>query len=127
MTQSVDDGNNLRVFRQTRLLFCGNKRPELVDVDSCSPVEVAGQVEVAHTNFTKVTGMVLIKVGSLSHRRNGRYVRIKVFSLAKVKIDAPVVVLTTSETTTSGVFTVLSDTSMTGRDVAAVLASLGEP
>ena len=71
--------------------------------------------------------MVLIKVGSLSHRRNGRYVRIKVFSLAKVKIDAPVVVLTTSETTTSGVFTVLSDTSVTGRDVAAVLASLGEP
>lgn len=41
--------------------------------------------------------------------------------------NAPVVVLTTSETTTSGMLAVLSDTSVTGRDVAAVLASLGEP
>lgn len=37
------------------------------------------------------------------------------------------VVLTTSETATSGVLAVLSDTTVTGRDVAAVLASLGEP
>ena len=37
------------------------------------------------------------------------------------------VVLTTSQTTTSGVLAVLSNTTMTGRDVAAVLASIGEP
>ena len=37
------------------------------------------------------------------------------------------VVLTTSETTTSGVLAVLSNTTVTGRDVAAVLTSLGEP
>ena len=36
------------------------------------------------------------------------------------------VVLTTSETTTSGVLAVLSDTTVTGRDVAAVLAGLRE-
>ena len=126
--EDVDNRNDSRALGQTLLLSCGNKRPELVDVDGGAPEEVAGEVEVTHTNLTEVTRVVLIKVGSLSHRRNGRYVRIKVFSLAKVKeIDAPVVVLTTSETTTSGVFTVLSDTSMTGRDVAAVLASLGEP
>lgn len=37
------------------------------------------------------------------------------------------VVLTTSETTTSGMLAVLADTSVSGRDVAAVLASVGEP
>lgn len=56
---------------------------------------------VAHTNFTEVTGMVLIEVGA-------------------------VVVLTTSETATSRMFTVLSNATVTGRDVATVLASLRE-
>ena len=36
------------------------------------------------------------------------------------------VVLTTSETTTTGVLAVLTDTTVTSGDVAAVLASLGE-
>ena len=36
--------------------------------------------------------------------------------------DAPVVVLTTSETTTTWVLAVLSDTTVTGRDVSTVLA-----
>lgn len=40
--------------------------------------------------------------------------------------NAPVMVLTTSETTTSGMLAVLSDTTVTGRDVAAMLAGLGE-
>ena len=37
------------------------------------------------------------------------------------------VVLATSETATSGVLAVLSNTTVTGRDVSTVLASLGEP
>ncbi len=37
------------------------------------------------------------------------------------------VVLATSETATSGMLAVLSYTTVTGRDMAAVLASLGEP
>ena len=37
------------------------------------------------------------------------------------------VVLTTSETATSGMLAVLSNTSVTGRDVAAVLAGVAEP
>ena len=41
--------------------------------------------------------------------------------------NVPVVVLTTSETATSGVLAVLSYATVTGRDVAAVLASVGEP
>jgi hypothetical protein len=40
--------------------------------------------------------------------------------------NAPVVVLTTSETTTSGMLAVLADTTVTGGDVAAVLARFGE-
>jgi hypothetical protein len=40
--------------------------------------------------------------------------------------NAPVVVLTTSETATSGMLAVLSDTTVTGGDVAAVLARFGE-
>lgn len=39
--------------------------------------------------------------------------------------DTPVVVLTTSETATSGMLAVLSDTTVTGGDVAAVLARFG--
>jgi hypothetical protein len=38
-----------------------------------------------------------------------------------------VVVLATSETTTSGMLAVLTNTSVTGRDVAAVLAGVAEP
>lgn len=51
-------------------------------------------VEVSHTNLSEVTGMVLVHVGT-------------------------VVVLTTSKTTTTGMLAVLSDTSLTGGNVAA--------
>lgn len=50
-------------------------------------------MEVAHTNLTEVTGMVLVDVGS-------------------------VVVLTTGHTTTTGMLSVLANTTVTGRDVA---------
>lgn len=42
-------------------------------------------------------------------------------------MNVPVVMLTTSETATSGVLAVLPYTTMTGRDVTTVLASVGEP
>ena len=66
----------------------------LVQVDDGLPFVVALEVEVAHTDFTEVTGMVLVEVGT-------------------------VVVLTTSKTTTTGMLAVLSDTSLTGGNVAA--------
>ena len=56
---------------------------------------------VPHTNLTEVTRMVLVDVGS-------------------------VVVLTTSHTTTTGMLPVLSDTSVTGGDVTAVLAGVAQ-
>lgn len=56
-------------------------------------------MEVAHTNLTEVAGMVTVHV------------------------DA-VMVHTTSQTTTSGMLTVLTDTTVTGGDVSALLAIL---
>ena len=65
MLENVDDGDNVRVGGEALLLRLRDKRPELVDVDDRAPVRVAGEVEVAHTNFTEVTRMVLIEVGSV--------------------------------------------------------------
>lgn len=62
--QGVDDGDDAGVSGDTLLLLCGDEAPELVDVDDGPPVGVAGQVEVAHTDFTEVTGMVLVEVCS---------------------------------------------------------------
>jgi hypothetical protein len=53
-------------------------------------------VEVSHTDLSEVTGMVFIQVGS-------------------------VVVLTTGHTTTTGMLAVLSDTTVTGRDVTTAI------
>lgn len=58
-------------------------------------------MEVPHTNLTEVTRVVLVDVGT-------------------------VVVLTTGHTATTGRLAVLANTTFTGRDVAAVLAGLGE-
>ena len=66
----------------------------LVEVDDGLPEVVLLLVEVSHTNLSEVTGMVLVHVGT-------------------------VVVLTTSKTTTTGMLAVLSDTSLTGGNVAA--------
>lgn len=66
----------------------------LVDVDGGLPELLLGLVEVAHTDLTKVTGMVLVKVGT-------------------------VVVLTTGHTTTTGGLAVLADTTVTGGHMTA--------
>ena len=63
--KGVNDGDDLRGLGQALLLLRGNKRPELVDVDDRAPLEVAGQVEAAHTDLTEVTRVVLIEVGPI--------------------------------------------------------------
>lgn len=78
-----------------------NTAAHLVNVDGGAVVVVAELVVVAHTDLTEVTRVVLVKVGT-------------------------VVVLTTGKTTTSRMLPVLSDTTVTGRDVSAVLAGVGE-
>ncbi len=79
----------------------GGEGDELVNVDGGAERVVGLLVVVPHTNLAKVTGVVLVKVGA-------------------------VVVLTTGETATTRMLAVLADTTVTGRDVAAVLAGVGE-
>lgn len=71
----------------------------LIKVDHRLPELVLQLVEVAHTDFTEVTRMVLVDVGA-------------------------VVVLTTGHTTTTGMLPVLADTSVTSRDVAAAVSEM---
>jgi len=73
----------------------------LIQVDNRLPEVVALLVEVSHTDLSKVTGMVLVHVGS-------------------------VVMLSTSETATTWMLAVLAYTTVTGRDVSAVLAGLAQ-
>ena len=90
-----------RVFRCRK--FCAWKKIStyLVEVDDGLPELVLELVEVPHTNLTEVTRVVLVNVGT-------------------------VVVLTTGHTATTGRLAVLADTTFTGRDMATVLAGLGE-
>ena len=60
--ESINHWDNLRSLRQTLLLFLRNQRPQLIDVDDRSPVLISRQVEVSHTDLSKVTGVVLVKV-----------------------------------------------------------------
>ena len=56
-------------------------------------------MEVPHTNFTEVTGVVLVEVGT-------------------------VVVLTTGHTTTTGVLTVLANATVTGGNMTAAIIKI---
>ena len=71
----------------------------LVEVDDGLPELVLQLVEVPHTDFSKVTRVVLVHVRT-------------------------VVVLTTGQTTTTGMLPVLADTTVTGRDVAAAVDAM---
>ena len=65
MLESVYHRDDIRALRKALLLLSRYKRPELVDVDDWTPLEVAGKVEAAHTNLTEVTRVVLIEVGPI--------------------------------------------------------------
>ena len=73
--------------------------PETVEVDDGAVVLGILVVEVAHTDLTEVTRVILIEQDT-------------------------VVVLASSVTTTSGMLTVLSNATVTGRDVSSVLTGL---
>lgn len=68
----------------------------LVEVDRGLPELLVGLVEVPHTDLTEVTGVVLVEVGA-------------------------VVVLTTGHTATTGMLTVLANTTVTGGDMTAAM------
>ena len=64
MLERVNHRDDVGALRKTLLLLSRHKRPELVDVDDGTPLQVARKVEAAHTNLTEVTRVVLIEVGS---------------------------------------------------------------
>lgn len=97
----INDGD--LVFRGSgSVLGASNIRhesPDLVEVQSRAMELVRSLVEVAHTNLSEVSGMVLVEVGS-------------------------VVMLTTGVTATTGVLAVLADTTMTSGHVSSLFAVL---
>jgi len=99
--ESIDHGDDVRVFSEALLLGGRDERPEFVDIDGWSPVRILHVVEVPHTDFTEITRVILVEVCS-------------------------VVVGTTRETPTTWVLPMFSYTTMTCRDVAPVFAGLGE-
>lgn len=98
----------------------GRRETYLVQVDDGLPEVVLLLVEVSHTNLTEVTGMVLFSKESVSCRvlfASNRALRDR-SNLVHV---GTVVVLTTSQTTTTGMLAVLANTTVSGRDVAATV------
>ena len=73
-----------------------SKSPDLVEVDGGAMKLVSLQVEVSHTNLTEVTRVVFIEVDT-------------------------VVMLTTGVTATTRVLAVLTDTTVTGRAMTALV------
>ena len=97
--ESVNDGDFRRLGGHAAAQVSGHKGPELVQVDNRLVLGVAQQVVVAHTDLTEVTRVVLVEVGT-------------------------VVMETTSKTTTTRVLAVLTNTTVTGRDVSTLLPGL---
>ena len=97
MLSDVDDGSLLLALEVLNVE--SGERPETIEVHNGAVVLRVLVVEVAHTNLTEVTRVILIEQ------------------------DA-VVMLTSGVTTTSWVLAVLSNTTVTRGDVSSVLAAL---
>lgn len=82
LLESIDNGNLFSVLVLLTNTFT-SESPDLIKVDNGTPVDVVLQVELTHTDLTKVTRMVLIHVNT-------------------------VVMLTTSKTTTTRMLSVLT-------------------
>jgi hypothetical protein len=64
--EEVEHGCLVGLLVQVRIaLLGGDERPQLVKVDNGLPELVLKLVEVPHTDFTEVTGMVFVDVGSV--------------------------------------------------------------
>jgi hypothetical protein len=82
LLESIDDGNLFSVLVLFTNTFTG-KSPDLVKVDNGTPVDIVLQMELTHTDLTKVTRMVFIHIDT-------------------------VMMLTTSKTTTTRMLSVLT-------------------
>lgn len=96
----INDGS-LRILLLLQFIdfVDADQRPQLIQVKSWAEFVLATQVEVPHTNFTEVTGMVFVEVDAM-------------------------VVHTTSVTATSRMLTVLANTTMTVTYMTTQLSGL---
>jgi hypothetical protein len=97
--KSINDSDSS--FLAGSASFFRSQRPELVQVEDGAVSALLGQVEATHTDLTEVTGMVSVQIGTM-------------------------MVQTTGHTTTTRMLTVLSDTTVTGRNVSSLLTILTE-
>ena len=89
MCQSVNDRNRtFGVLGSLQASLVRHQSPDFVDIDDRGMVRIASQVEMTHTDFTKVTWMVHVHVDSM-------------------------MMLTTSQTTTTWMLPVLAYTTVT--------------
>jgi len=95
----VDDGSLASSVLGGLVVALPGDAEDLVEVDRWAVGSVLQNVELAHTDLTEVTRVIFIEQSS-------------------------VVVLSSGVTATAGVLSVLSDTSVTGRDVPSLLAVL---
>jgi len=96
--EQVNDGSGVRLRREVFATGFGrDEGPQFIKVDNGVPEMIALLTEVPHTDFSEVSWMVLVEIGA-------------------------VMVLTTSHTTTTGMFSVLPDTTVSGTYVTAVLS-----
>merc|ERR1712212_733888 len=96
--------NRSRTFRFLRIIsacLLADQGPEFVKVDGWTVVFVHSLVIVEHTNFSEVTGMVFVEQGT-------------------------VMMLTTSFTPSTGMFSMFTDTTMASTFVSSLLAVLVE-
>merc|ERR1712212_8844 len=92
--------NRSRTFRLLRIIsacLLADQGPEFVKVDRWTVIFVHRLMIVKHTNFSEVTGMVFVEQGT-------------------------VMMLTTGFTTSTGMFTMFTDTTMTSTFVSSLLA-----
>merc|ERR1712212_172353 len=96
--------NRSRTFRLLRIIstcLFTDQRPEFIEVDCWTVIFVHRLVVVEHTDLSEVTGMVFVEQGT-------------------------VVMLTTSLTTSTGMFSMFTNTTMTSTFVSSLLAVLVE-
>ena len=99
LDQVNDGGLASSVLGGLVVTFSGDVE-DLVNIDGWAVSSVSQNVELTHTDFTEVTRVIFIHQNS-------------------------VMVLSSSITATTGMFSVLSDTTVTGGDVTSLLAILG--
>lgn len=120
MLQRVNHWHNLRVFLQSFFLLLRYQTPQFINIDRRPPILVPCKMEMPHTNLTKVTRVVLVKV-------DPKKTIMKFFqNPRRAHIHVPVVVCTTSKTTSSRMLAVLAYTTISSRHMPTMFSSIRE-